>query len=316
MTLINIDALPKEVEGPLAELEAALATRRDLQRRSAESAAAEPAAERALEAARAALDDAEMEFALASDEDEKSLRQTRDRRRREFQNAEEFLQRIRQLRRGITKRTENADAEILSAKAPFEAACLPFCDEVLKQYRDLLQGSVYGREAGGIISYASALQLGYALHDTLPFTRSLRSMLEQVKIPDIGPAPGRPVPHFIQGDRSWPSDDEVAGSSLRHWQDDAEIVALHAVLKPLGATYREATVRVRQIEAARLAAPAPAAPPAPPKANAEEREPTLEEHRAIMRGYRERPKGITPPARHTYSEPYSKPDRFDGTTLA
>jgi hypothetical protein len=288
--LIIITALPKEVEGPHAELEAALARRRDLQRRGVESAAAEPPAASALEAARAALEDAELDFALATDEDEKALRQVRDRRRREFQEAEEFLQRVQQLRRGIAQRAERTDTEILTDKGPFDAACAPFCNEVLAEYRELLRRAVFGGD--GAIPLARALRLGYALLDALPMTGTLRSVLDEVNISDIGPAPGRPFPHFIKGAAAWPDDDDRAGVSLRRWQDDAEIVALHALLKPFGATYTMATAQVRQIEAKRAreaqAAPASAKAshlPRPKTVSAEEfmaSQPTAEEHRAIM----------------------------------
>jgi hypothetical protein len=308
MTLI-IDVLPKEVEEVRAALAAALARRRDLQRLIAEAAVAEPTYARAVDAARVAAAEAEMDWALATDENEKKLRGVRDRMRGEVSEAEDALKRAQVLPIGLARRAVEADGGILAAKAPFDAAAKPFCDYVLAEFRGLLRGSLFGSESG-CMPLARVLQLGYALHDALPFAGRLRLVIAGVEVPEIGPVPGRPIPRFIQGERIWPDDDDIAGTSLRHWQDDADIVALHALLKPLGATYVEATVRIRQIEAG---ASAPA-PPAPPEPRAVEPEPTFEEHRAIMRGYAaESTKGVTPPGRLTYSEGAA---RFDGVALA
>jgi hypothetical protein len=294
-----IGALPKEVEETNSALGGALARRRELQTKAAESAAAEPAFLRAVETSQIALDNAEMDLALATDENEKKLRGVRDRLGDEFRGVEEQLKTIQMLRRGLAARADRVETEILEAKGPFDRSCQSFCDEILAGYRELLCGAIFGNAAG--FSFARGLRLGYALQDALPFARQLRSMLDEVSVPDPGPAPGRPVPRFIKGDRAWPDDTDLAGIWLREWQDDPEIAALHALLKPLAANHAAATVQIRQIEAKRIrdaeaanraARSGPAKPEPPPQprtmTSAEHEawlksQPTADEHREIVR---------------------------------
>jgi hypothetical protein len=319
MTLINITTIPEEVAGPLVELEAALADRRYLQSRVAEAAAAVPEYARALDAARAALTEARADWALATDETEKKFRSVHDRKRSECSEAEAAFERSQELPGLLMTRAAEKDRNIMTAKAAFDAACRPFCDGVLAEWRKLYGGSVHG----GGVALKRVLQLGYALCDSLPFAGTLRSTLQEVNLPDIGPAPGRPRPHLIQGERCWSDDDDdVAGTSLRHWQDDPDIIALHALLKPVHLAYTAARREADRIETERrraeaAARTAPMVPPEPPKMSSEEflaSQPTLEEHRAIMRGYAaESTKGITPPAQVSYSEGQR---RFDGVRLA
>jgi hypothetical protein len=293
MKLFEVD-LSSDLQRCRSEVEAALGVRRDLQRRGAEAVAAEPAFVSGLEEKRAAFAQAETAWALAADEAaERKLKATRERARGELAEAEDALKRVQILRNGVGGLVHDAEVKIIIAAESFDAALRPFCDEVLAQYRALLRRSLFS----GDVPLTRALRLGYALLE-LPFRGSLQSVLAEVGIRDPGPAPGRPVPRFIVGDRAWADDDDLAGASLRDWHDDDEIVATHEILKPLSVTHATATVLVRQIKsrraveeeaqrrAAELAPKEPAPLPIPKTVSAEEflaSAPTAEEHRETKR---------------------------------
>ena len=305
-----LDCLPEDIAQLHASLEATLEKRRNLQRQSVEFAAAEPPAVEALQAARDALDEAEGDCDLATDENEKTLRAVRDRRRREVTDAEQQLERVQRIRRSGVVRLADSDREIEASFPPFSQLMQQFGAEVCAAYRLLLLQAAEG--------LARELRVGYALHDAVPHSGQLRQALSGVAVDDIGPQPGRPVARIIQGERVWLNDEDgPGGGTLRDWKNDPEIVALHELLRPLGATHEAATVCMRRIEADRRNGPAPApAKAAPvPVISAEEfiaSQPTLEEHRAIMAEQRAKDyaaTGVTRPVQHTYAEPGRLADR-------
>lgn len=313
-----LDAIPEDIATLRGKLQVSLDKRNTLLGRDADLAKAEPAQVTAIATARAALDDAEADFAVATDEDEKALRVTRDRRRRELADAEEALRQTQNARRGIVRRLAAADAEIEQSYPPFRNIMIQFGAEICSAYRTKLFDAIDGRE-----SLIRVLRLGWALKLAIPqFTGTLSLTLSDINIGDIGSRPGRPVSRIIQGEKIWLDDDASTGESLRDFGDEPEVVALHQLLRPLAATYEAATVRVRRIEEERDrvriagAGGAPVPPAEPPKMTGEEllaSEPTDAEHKAEMARIRARPAGITPPAPITYSEGTA---RFDGVPIA
>jgi hypothetical protein len=313
-----LDAIPEDIAALRGKLQVSFDKRNALLGRDADLAKAEPAQVTAIATARAALDDAEADFAVATDEDEKALRVTRDRRRRELADAEEALRQTQNARRGIVRRLAAADAEIEQSYPPFRNIMIQFGAEICSAYRTKLFDAIDGRE-----SLIRVLRLGWALKLAIPqFTGTLSLTLSDINIGDIGSRPGRPVSRIIQGEKIW-LDDASTGESLRDFGDEPEVVALHQLLRPLAATYEAATVRVRRIEEerdrVRISAP-PAQPPAPEpeKISGEEwmaRQPTEAEHRAEMAAQRARPAGITPPVKVVDATMYPN-GRFSETPLA
>jgi hypothetical protein len=251
-----IDNLPPEVIDAHAALEGALAQRADLLRRQTADAAEEPAAVRMAEVASAEHEQAEIDLALATDENFAILTKAREKLAASAAEARTALDTLHRRQRGIAAKLAETDAAIEAAYAEWSAASASF----LAELRLLYQRHV----AKAAAALVRALRMGYALHDALPLG-GLRGSLDAIIIPDVAPRPGRPFPYVIKGPRAWLDDDvDLAGDDLRIFDHDhPEIAALHDMLKPLGQAERAAaslvrtiqTKRARDAETARLSSP-------------------------------------------------------------
>jgi hypothetical protein len=256
-----IDKLPPEVAAAHEVFAAAIAHRTEALQRQSALAAEEPAALGAAEEAAAGLDQAEIDLALATDENFEQLSSTRDAKAVVAAEARAALETLRRRRRGIAAIQVEAEAAIEPAAAEWQRASTPFRAELRSLYR--------GRLVAAIEGFVHILRLGHAIEAGLPRS-GLRSALEAIVIPDVVEQPGR---YLVKGALAWIDDVvDLAGSDLRQIDSDPESQALRELLGPLGNTERVAASIVREVqanrmreeEAARLSAPPRPRPKAPP----------------------------------------------------
>jgi hypothetical protein len=266
-----IDAVPLEVTAARAALQAELDKREQLVRQQGEWRIREPDLARAAEVAAKALEDGEIDLALATDETAKHLTVARNKAKDAFEKSATDLETIRRRGRGIIARIAEADLAIEGAEAKWSEVAGPFRAELRARYRKYLLAAL--QEAG------RALSLGWMLEATLCKV-GLSSVLREVKIADPVPGATLGLAFLVNGHHAWLDDEDRGPRDLREYSADSEIAALGVLLTPFGRTEKAAHARVGAIRRARIgrtaeaAASRPSAPAAvqpPPGAALESR---------------------------------------------
>lgn len=186
--------------------------------------AAEPEAARAVKEASAALEDAEVALACATDENADGLTETRNRARTRSEQVQLDLETIRRRQRGINAKMPEADAAVQAAKADWDKA--DFCGELQRRYRQHL--------AAATAAFAKVLHLGWIIERAVPGSLY---RLSGVAVPDFR----SDRQYLIKSNCAW-LDDAADPVDLRLVDgSDPAIAALAALLEPIGRADTAAT---------------------------------------------------------------------------